>query len=117
MVCRPPLPPPPHTQPPPPTHPHPTPAAAGEEKFRRIRLSNPAVAARVGAYTGAVTFLELAGFKRVAGEGEGVGGGGAGGGGGEDALEMPAGGVDQALLQTAGQQLQAALTNPFFGAL
>jgi hypothetical protein len=39
---------------------------AGEEKFRRVRLTNPAIQQRVAASTGAVDFLLLAGFQREA---------------------------------------------------
>ncbi len=37
---------------------------AGEDKFRRVRLTNPAIQQRVAAFTGAVDFLLLAGFQR-----------------------------------------------------
>jgi hypothetical protein len=76
-------------------------AAPADPKFRRIKLTNPAVAQRVGAFTGAVQFLELAGFAREQG-GEG--------------LEM-AGEPDRMVLEAAGENLSSALNNPFFGML
>jgi len=76
--------------------------APAEEKFRRIKLTNPAVQQRVGAFTGAVEFLQLAGFQREA-SGE--------------SLHMPAEAVDQMLLAAAGENLNSALNNPFFGML
>ena len=33
------------------------------EKFRTIKLTNPAIHQRVGTFNGAIDFLELAGFK------------------------------------------------------
>lgn len=57
---------------------------AGEEKFRRVRLTNPAIQQRVAAWQGAVDFLLLAGFhKDASGENlempeDKVGGGGVG---------------------------------------
>ncbi|EFN54376.1 hypothetical protein CHLNCDRAFT_31757 [Chlorella variabilis] len=77
-------------------------ANPGEDKFRRVRLTNPAIQQRVAAFTGAVDFLHLAGFQRDAG--------------GEN-LEMPADKVDRAVLEVAGEQLNSALNNPFFGIL
>ncbi|GAB4822019.1 hypothetical protein N2152v2_009065 [Parachlorella kessleri] len=74
----------------------------GEEKFRKIRLTNPAVQQRVGSMQGAVEFLELCGFQRDS-SGEW--------------LELPADKVDRALLDVAGEQLNSALNNPFFGRL
>ena len=41
-------------------------SAPGEAKFRRVKLTNPAVAARVGAMAGGVEFLETCGFRRDA---------------------------------------------------
>ena len=74
----------------------------GEEKFRRIRLTNPAVQQRVVAFKGAVEFLEVCGFQKD-GAGEG--------------LEMPAEAVDRLVLEAAAENLNSALTNPFFGML
>lgn len=75
-----------------------------EAKFRRIRLENAAVKARVGQYADAVDFLCLAGFRKVR-ESD------------EDVLAMEEGDVDMNLLQVAGTELNSALTNPFFGVL
>lgn len=74
--------------------------APQEEKFQRVRLTNPAVQSRVAAFKGAVDFLQVAGFKPDAGG---------------EFLEL--GQPDLPLLQVAGEQLNSALTNPFFGAL
>lgn len=58
---------------------------AGEDKFRRVRLTNPAIQQRVAAFSGAVDFLLLAGFQKdESGEGlempeDKVGWGGGGG--------------------------------------
>jgi hypothetical protein len=71
-----------------------------EGKYRKIRLTNPAVQERVVAFTGAVDFLEVCGFKKESGE-----------------LEMPADAVDRMVLEAAAENLNSALTNPFFGAL
>lgn len=65
-----------------------------------MRLTNPAIQARVAAFTGAVAFLQLAGFQPDG-----------------DNLEMPADRVDRAVLEVAGEQLQSAINNPFFGVL
>ncbi|KAL4429552.1 hypothetical protein ABPG77_008601 [Micractinium sp. CCAP 211/92] len=74
----------------------------GEDKFRRVRLTNPAIQQRVAAFTGAVDFLLLAGFQRDdSGEG----------------LEMPADKVNKLVLEVAEEQLNSALNNPYFGVL
>lgn len=36
---------------------------SSQEKFRNIRVSNPAFQQRVGAFTGSLDILELCGFK------------------------------------------------------
>lgn len=74
----------------------------GEEKFRKVRLGNPAIAQRVVAFEGAVAFLEQCGFVLDAGG---------------EVLELPACAVDLSLLQAAAEQLDSAINNPFFGAL
>lgn len=74
----------------------------GEDKFRRVRLTNPAIQQRVAAWTGAVDFLQLAGFQKDES--------------GEN-LEMPADKVNKLVLEVAGEQLNSALSNPFFGVL
>ena len=53
-------------------------AQPGEDKFRRVKLANPAIQQRVAAWAGAVDFLLLAGFQRCSSPE------------GEDNLEMPA---------------------------
>lgn len=78
--------------------------APSEEKFRRIKLSNPAVQQRIGSISGCVEFLELAGFEKEQADGG-------------EALFMPEDKVNILLLQAAGEQLDSALNNPFFGAL
>ena len=130
-------------------------AAPGEDKFRKIKLANPAIQQRVATWAGAVDFLLLAGFQRCSSPE------------GEDNLEMPADKVgpnaarlslcvcvcgarhppvspplpaaqevslllpclslscvaflllqvDRAVLEVAGEQLNSALNNPFFGVL
>ncbi|XP_030472779.2 uncharacterized protein LOC115690543 [Syzygium oleosum] len=72
------------------------------EKFRRIRLSNPAFLSRVGRLKGGVEFLELCGFEKIDGG---------------EFLFLPRDKVDLAVLNLAGTQLKSALTNPFFGLL
>ncbi|NP_001150837.1 UBA/UBX 33.3 kDa protein [Zea mays] len=74
----------------------------GEEKFRRIRLSNPVFKDRVGSVRGGVEFLELCGFRRLSGIGY---------------LVMPRDKVDVALLTAAGVEIASALENPYFGLL
>ncbi|KAF5937387.1 hypothetical protein HYC85_024893 [Camellia sinensis] len=73
-----------------------------EEKFRKIRLSNAAFQARVGALKGGIKFLELCGFKKIdSGE----------------FLSLPRDKVDMAVLNSAGTELNSAINNPFFGVL
>jgi len=73
-----------------------------EEKFRNIKLSNEAFQKRVGSATGGIEFMEVSGFQRD--ETQGV-------------LNMPRDKVDLVLLNTAGGELNNALSNPFFGVL
>ncbi|CAK9168465.1 unnamed protein product [Ilex paraguariensis] len=73
-----------------------------EGKFRKIRLSNPAFLDRVGIFKEGIEFLELCGFERV---------------GGGNFLCIPPEKTDMAVLRSAGQVLNSALTNPFFGLL
>ncbi|KAM7527417.1 hypothetical protein LguiB_030827 [Lonicera macranthoides] len=73
-----------------------------EEKFRKIRVSNPAFQDRVGAFEEGFKFLELCGFERVEGG---------------KFLYLPRDKVDMEVLISAGAELQSALTNPFFGLL
>lgn len=74
----------------------------GEEKFRKIRLTNPAVQSRVLIFDGTLEFLEICGFAKDA-SGE--------------AVEMAREGVDLPLLEAAVENLNSALSNPFFGVL
>jgi len=73
-----------------------------EEKYRRIRLTNPNVQKRMGAFHGAVEFLEVCGFQKDAT--------------GEN-LEMPADAVDKLVLEVGVEALTSAIENPFFGVL
>ncbi|TVU04961.1 hypothetical protein EJB05_48106, partial [Eragrostis curvula] len=73
-----------------------------EEKFRRIRLSNPIFKDRVGNIQGGVEFLELCGFQRLRASGY---------------LVMPREKVDVALLNAAGVEIASAMENPYFGLL
>ncbi|KAK7286822.1 hypothetical protein RJT34_22092 [Clitoria ternatea] len=69
-----------------------------QEKYRKIRLSNPLFQDRVGSLNGGVEFLELCGFEKTG-----------------DFLYLPHEKVDKALLNSAGFVLNSAITNPFFG--
>eukprot|EP00897_Mesotaenium_endlicherianum_P005217 jgi/Mesen1/4723/ME000241S03758 len=73
-----------------------------EEKFRRIRVTNPAFQERVGSMQGGVDFLELCGFKFEEGD---------------EFLVLARESVDSMLLNTAGSELTSAITNPYFGVL
>mmetsp|Transcript_44596 Transcript_44596/g.113972 ORF Transcript_44596/g.113972 Transcript_44596/m.113972 type:complete len:413 (-) Transcript_44596:13-1251(-) len=73
-----------------------------EVKFRAIKLSNEAFQRRVGSATGAIEFLTVCGFQRDDAQG---------------CLTMPRDAVDLVLLNTAGGELNSALSNPFFGVL
>jgi len=73
-----------------------------EEKFRKIRLSNPSFQERVGSLNGGVQFLELCGFvKDESGE----------------FLFLPRDKVEMPILNSAGAELNSAIVNPFFGVL
>ncbi|MBA0878734.1 hypothetical protein Goshw_005033 [Gossypium schwendimanii] len=73
-----------------------------EEKFRKIRLSNPKFQERVGSLKGGIKFLELCGFERSEGD---------------EFLVFPRDKVDAQSLNMAGSMLKSALTNPYFGLL
>lgn len=73
-----------------------------QDKFRNIRVSNPAFQQRVGAFAGSIEALELCGFKRS------VDG---------DSLSMSQQDAQPEILTTAGSELNNALNNPFFGML
>lgn len=73
-----------------------------EEKFRTIRLGNPAFQERVGNLEEGIRFLELCGFERY---------------NGCKFMFLPAEKVDMAALVFAGTILNSAMTNPYFGLL
>ncbi|KQJ99086.1 UBX domain-containing protein 1 [Brachypodium distachyon] len=73
-----------------------------EEKFRRIRLSNPVFKDRVGNLQGSIEFLELCGFQKLRNN---------------SYLVMPRGKVDMGLLNAAGVEIASAMQNPYFGLL
>ncbi|KAF8653795.1 hypothetical protein HU200_061916 [Digitaria exilis] len=73
-----------------------------EDKFRRIRLSNPVFKDRVGDLQGGIEFLELCGFQRLSASGF---------------LFMPRDKMDMALLNAAGVEIASAMENPYFGML
>ncbi|XP_071937417.1 uncharacterized protein [Coffea arabica] len=70
-----------------------------DEKFRKIRLGNPAFQSRVGKFKEGVKFLELCGFEIIGGE----------------FLYLPKDKVDMATLAEAWAVLNSAITNPYFG--
>eukprot|EP00246_Nothoceros_aenigmaticus_P002338 TRINITY_DN13188_c0_g1_i1.p1 TRINITY_DN13188_c0_g1~~TRINITY_DN13188_c0_g1_i1.p1 ORF type:complete len:412 (-),score=103.16 TRINITY_DN13188_c0_g1_i1:264-1499(-) len=71
-----------------------------EEKYRKIRLSNPTFQERVGSH--GVEFLQICGFEK---EKEG------------EFLLLARENVASVLLNSAGMELNSAITNPFFGVL
>ncbi|TKW11346.1 hypothetical protein SEVIR_6G227100v4 [Setaria viridis] len=73
-----------------------------EERFRRIRLSNPIFKDRVGNLQGGIEFLELCGFQRLSASGY---------------LVMPRDKIDVALLNAAGVEIASVMENPYFGLL
>ncbi|KAF8394067.1 hypothetical protein HHK36_020271 [Tetracentron sinense] len=73
-----------------------------EEKFRKIRVNNPAFQDRVGNLEGGIEFLELCGFERIEGG---------------RFLFLPRDNVDMEVLNSAGSELNSAIANPFFGIL
>lgn len=73
-----------------------------EEKFRKIRLTNPTFQERVGGLKGSIEFLELCGFENIEGG---------------EFLFLQRDKVDMALLHSAGSELNSAINNPFFGVL
>ncbi|CAL4999880.1 unnamed protein product [Urochloa decumbens] len=73
-----------------------------EERFRRIRLSNPIFKDMVGNLQGGIEFLELCGFHRLSASGY---------------LVMPRDRIDMALLNSAGVEIASAMENPYFGLL
>lgn len=73
-----------------------------EEKYRKIRLTNPSFQDRVGSLTGGVQFLELCGFEKMEGD---------------EFIFLSRDKVDMTVLHAAGAELNSAITNPFFGVL
>ncbi|KAF3783444.1 UBX domain-containing protein 1-A [Nymphaea thermarum] len=73
-----------------------------EEKFRKIRLTNPSFQERIGSLKGGIEFLELCGFEKIEGG---------------EFLFIAKEKVDVPTLRTAGSELNSAITNPFFGVL
>ncbi|GAV70711.1 Gpi16 domain-containing protein/PUB domain-containing protein, partial [Cephalotus follicularis] len=73
-----------------------------EEKFRRIRVSNPLFQDRVGSLQGGIEFLELCGFERIEGD---------------RFLFLARDKIDLAVLNSAAVALKSAISNPFFGLL
>ncbi|XP_062223269.1 stress response protein NST1-like [Phragmites australis] len=73
-----------------------------EEKFRKIRLSNATFQERVGNLHGGIEFLQLCGFEKLEDN---------------EFLFLSRDKVDKAILNTAGGELNSAITNPFFGVL
>ncbi|KAK4387996.1 UBX domain-containing protein 6 [Sesamum angolense] len=73
-----------------------------EEKFRKIRLTNPNFQDRVGKLKGSIEFLQLCGFEKIEGG---------------EFLYLPREKVDIAVLHSAGSELNSAINNPFFGVL
>lgn len=72
-----------------------------EEKFRKIRASNATFQERVGNL-GGIQFLELCGFEKLEDN---------------EFLILARDKVDKVILNTAGAELNSAITNPFFGVL
>ncbi|GLJ47744.1 hypothetical protein SUGI_1008380 [Cryptomeria japonica] len=73
-----------------------------EEKYRKIRLTNPSFQERVGSFKGAIEFLELCGFVK-----DEIG----------EFLILSRDKVNMPILNTAGAELNSAIVNPFFGVL
>ncbi|KAI4372826.1 hypothetical protein MLD38_011010 [Melastoma candidum] len=73
-----------------------------EEKFRKIRVTNPSFQERVGAFTGGIEFLELCGFEKIDSN---------------EFLFLPRDKVDLTVLNSAGSELDSAIKNPYFGVL
>ncbi|KAL2242520.1 chromatin assembly factor 1 subunit A [Sesamum indicum] len=73
-----------------------------EEKYRKIRVTNPNFQDRVGKLKGSIEFLQLCGFEKIEGG---------------EFLYLPREKVDIAVLHSAGSELNSAINNPFFGVL
>jgi hypothetical protein len=72
-------------------------------KYRKINLANQAVIDRVGRFQEALDFLHLCGFAESASESK--------------TLELLDDALDKTLLQSAIENLDSAISNPFFGVL
>lgn len=73
-----------------------------EDKFRSINLGNAAFQSRLGSLTGGLELLQRCGFVHDAEK---------------NTLYMPESAVDMPKLHAAGEEINTALTNPFFGVL
>ncbi|KAK1351815.1 UBA domain-containing protein [Heracleum sosnowskyi] len=71
-----------------------------EERFRRIRLSNPNFVDRVGCFKEGIDFLELCGFERIEGD---------------KFLCLHRDKFEVETFRSAEAQLESAITSPFFG--
>ncbi|KAJ6810006.1 chromatin assembly factor 1 subunit A-B-like [Iris pallida] len=72
-----------------------------EDKFRKIRLNNQTFQDRIGSLQGGIEFLEQCGFQKE----------------GDEFLFLPRDKVDMAVLNSAGSEINSAISNPFFGVL
>ncbi|OAY55345.1 MAP7 domain-containing protein 2 [Manihot esculenta] len=73
-----------------------------EEKYRKIRVKNQTFLDRVGSLKGGIEFLEICGFEKIEGD---------------EFLFLPRDKVEMAVLNSAGSELNSAISNPFFGVL
>lgn len=73
-----------------------------EEKFRRIRLSNPTLQANIFSIDGGMEFLATCGFVPDSTE---------------EFLVLEKDRVNMNALNQAGVVIESAITNPFFGSL
>ncbi|KMZ60843.1 hypothetical protein ZOSMA_56G00740 [Zostera marina] len=73
-----------------------------EEKFRKIRLTNPSFQDRVGSLKGGVEFLQICGFEKLDGD---------------ESIFLARDKVDMSVLNMAGSEINSAISNPFFGIL
>ncbi|CAI9107417.1 OLC1v1006767C2 [Oldenlandia corymbosa var. corymbosa] len=71
-----------------------------EEKYRKIRIGNPAFQSKVGRFKEGIKFLELCGFEKIG-----------------EFIVLPREKVDMNILAEAAASLHSALTNPYFGLL
>lgn len=71
-------------------------------EFETCLFIHPTLQERVGNLHGGIEFLELCGFEKLEGN---------------EFLFLAREKVDKAVLNTAGAELNSAITNPFFGVL